>query len=127
MLPIGNINANDANVVVNATKKTFLWILKAGHAGNDFAHRLPAEQRDAIVCFLAGIDRLIARSRNLAYGEMLILQLGLLEAHYVRLIQCQPFQNLREANFKRIYVPGGYLHVLWSEAAGLKYIHYSKY
>ena len=75
------------------------------------ADRLAGEQGDAVVGFLAGERDLITRRLDLGTREVVILQLGLLQAQRIGLLLGQPVQQVRQAHLEGIDVPAGDLHL----------------
>jgi hypothetical protein len=78
----------------------------AHHVGE----RMARQDRHAVVGLLAAEGDLVAGGLDLGLREFIVGELGLLDAEHVDRIGGQPLQQVGEADFQRIDVPGNYFH-----------------
>ena len=69
------------------------------------------QQRNAVVGLLAGESDLVTRGLDLGLREIVILELGFLQAQGIGLLFGQPVEQVRQAHLQRIDVPAGDLHL----------------
>ena len=110
LLPVRHVGADDAQITDSRRDQAFLRVGVMRVAANDVGERRAGEQGDAVVGFLPGKSDVVASGLDLGLREVVILELGLLQADHVGLCGRQPVQQLRQANLEGINVPGGEFH-----------------
>ena len=87
-----------------------LLVLETGNADLHVLRRLTRQQRHAVVGLLAGEHAAITCGDQRRIGELVVLQLGFLDADDVRAEVPEPLLQVRQADIERIDVPRGDLH-----------------
>ena len=109
-LSVGDVGADDTNAIHRGSEQPLLWIGKIRVAIFDVARRLARQQGNAVVGLLPGENDLLTRCLNFPLREVVILELGFLQAHDIRLMHSKPFQQLWQAHLERVDVPCRNLH-----------------
>ncbi len=112
-LPVRHIKADHPDAGDRRRDHPFLHIVEGGQCGRAIGrltHLFADEERDAVVRPLARAMSGIAGLRELTVRELRILDLRFLQAHDVRALGGQPVEEPRQADRKRVDVPGGDFH-----------------
>ena len=93
-------NIDDAHATDRRGQDALLRIFIAGIVLHHVGDRQLRQDGHAVVGFLAAEDHLVTSRLDLGDGELVIRELGLLQAEYVDRVVCQPLQHLRQAHFE---------------------------
>ncbi len=105
---IGTYHA-DAGVEVGADDARHV-VRKTGNVAHDIGGRCLAEQRHAVVGFLAETDGLVAGFHQGGVREFVVAHFELLQRQHIDRVGSQPIQHLRQPHRERVDVPGGKFH-----------------
>ena len=99
-LAVRHVGADDAHATDRRGQDALLRIFIAGIVLHHVGDRQLRQDGHAVVGFLAAEDHLVTSRLDLGDGELVIRELGLLQAEYVDRVVCQPLQHLRQAHFE---------------------------
>ena len=111
LLAVDDVKVQDAHPVTGHGEHTALCIVEPRRIGNDIGSRIPADDGHAVVGLLAGVDDMIAGGLEGLGREVVIGQLGFLQAQHIGRIRSEPVEHLRQAHLQGIDIPGGDLHL----------------
>ena len=121
-LAVGHIQADDAHAVDSRRQHAFLRIVKIGNRSLRGGRGSLAQYGDAVIGFLPAIEHLVAGSLDFLRRKFRVFELGFLQTQYIGLLRFQPLDDLRQADFEGINVPGRdphYLAAAGGDAGGL--------
>ena len=99
-LAVRHVGADDAHATDGGGQDALLRIFIARVVLHHVGDRQLRQDGHAVVGFLAAEDHLITSRLDLGDGELVIRELGLLQAEYVDRVVGQPLQHLRQAHFE---------------------------
>ena len=106
-LSVRHVGGDHAHAVDGRRDQPLLLVGKARVADDDLGRGLAREQRDAVVGLLPRERHLVTGRLDLGARELVVLKLGFLQADHVGLRDRQPVEQLRQADFQGVHVPGG--------------------
>ncbi|MNN30596.1 hypothetical protein D3C81_1442500 [compost metagenome] len=110
VLAVDHIQVDHPQVAEGAGDDPLLLVLEAGDADLHVLRRLARHQRHTVVGLLASEHAAVTGGDQRRVRELVVLQLGFLDADDVRAEVLEPLLQVRQADIERIDVPRGDLH-----------------
>ena len=110
LLPVHHVEIQYAHTIDGCAQDASLWVVKSRYVCLYPGWFMTTDDGDAVIGLLAGIDHVITCILDVLAREVLIGQLGLLQAQYIGRGRRQPIEYLWQADLEGVDVPGGNFH-----------------
>ncbi|KAF1858411.1 hypothetical protein Lal_00014922 [Lupinus albus] len=110
-LAVRHVRADKAHAADGGGDQALLLVLVMGIVAHDVRDGQARQDRHPVVRLLAAEHDFIAGRVDVRHGELVVRELGLLDAEHVDGVGGEPLQQVRQADLQRVHVPGCDLHV----------------